>query len=138
MATTEDITCTIATTLTHTWSGLTISATWSAIMFTAKRLLDGADTTAFLQILESNPGDAGDGLQRYMGLAGTSFQANASLTVNQAAGTIVLLVEDDVTAELTKQKVYYDVKQMLADGSSSILVNGVLDAVYTPTMTINL
>jgi hypothetical protein len=134
----NDITCIIATTLTVTWSGLAISATWSAIEFTAKKLLDGADSTALLQVLISNPGDGGDGLQRYMGLSGTAYKAKAGLTVNQAGGSVTLLVEDDVTILLSKQKVYYDVKQMLADGSSSILVSGTFDAVYTPTMTINL
>ena len=128
----------IATTFEVTWTGLSIDATWTAIEFTAKRVLSGADTTALLQVLISNPGAGGDGLQRYMGLAGTAYADHAALTVNQSAGSVTLLVEDDVTALLTAQKVYYDLKIMLADGSSSILVDGVLNAVYTPTMTINL
>ena len=135
---TNNLECIIAATFEVTWSGLNIDATWTAIEFTAKKLLYEADTTALLQVLISNPGAGGDGLQRYMGLAGGAYVANAALTVDQPNGAVTLLVEDDVTALLTKQKVYYDLKLMLADGSSSILVDGTFDAVYTPTKTINL
>lgn len=107
-----------------TISGLTIPATWAKILLTAKSSTSLADSAAQIQILESNPGVATDGLQYIHGNTAADaglVAADASLTVSQAAGTIAIVIDDEATAEMMNGTYSYDVKCLLADGTSQQL-----------------
>lgn len=107
-----------------TISGLTIPATWTAVYLTAKSSTSLPDTAAQIQILESNPGVATDGLQYIHGNTAADaglVAADASLTVSQAAGTIAIVIDDEATAEMVNGTYSYDVKCLLADGTSQQL-----------------
>jgi hypothetical protein len=105
-------------TLNVTLTGLTIPATWTVCYFTIKSDRSQADSLAHVQIKESNPGAGGDGLQRLNGSAGTANQGE--LVVNQAGGTLQVILADDATALLAlRNSLYYDVKFLKADGTSS-------------------
>jgi hypothetical protein len=133
-----DIAATIAATLTVTLTGLSISGTRTKILFTAKRRPEQADSTALLQVLVSNPADAAaDGLLYINGVPASSAQrTQATLTVDAGAGTITLVVADDLMALLSRTRVAYDVKQVLADGTSSVLTAGDFATDHTPTATV--
>ena len=71
-----------------TISGLSIPAAWTKLWWTVKQDPAQADTDAIIQMIETNPAALTDGLLRLNGAAGTA--ANGTLTVNQAAGTVVI------------------------------------------------
>jgi hypothetical protein len=133
-----DITATIAATLTVTLTGLSISTTRTKILLTAKRRTEQADSTALLQVLVSNPAASGvDGLLYINGVPASATQrTQATLVVDQPGGTITLTVADDLMALLSRTRVAYDVKQILADGTSSILTAGDFATDHTPTETV--
>jgi hypothetical protein len=106
-----------------TISGLTIPASWKAIYLTAKASTSLADSAAQIQIQESVAG-TGDGLLYIHGNTAAEAglaAADASLTVSQAAGTIAIVIDDEATAELVAGTYSYDVKCLLADGTSQQL-----------------
>lgn len=129
-----DLVATRAVTLSATFSG-TISATWTKAIFTAKADDCTSDAQSILQIVETNPADDGDGLQYIEGNAATAAQA--SLTVDQGAGTVVLAVSDDATAQLllraASEGATYDVKLILSDSTSSLFASGGFSVASTPT-----
>ena len=91
-------------------SGLTIPADWTACYWTVKRSTDDPDAEALVQILESNPGDGDDGVQV---LAGEAVEdgSDGSLTVNQAGGTVAIVLGDASTALLEDAvELVWDVK----------------------------
>jgi hypothetical protein len=97
-----------------TLTGLTIPADWTKIWLTAKRArADDTDSEAIIQVIESNPGVGADGMAYIEGHtpSGASLTAaDASLTVNQSAGTIKFDITDDATSVLTAKDGRYDVK----------------------------
>lgn len=115
-------------------SGLSIPSTWSKLYFTYKSQNGLPDTVALVQLVASNPGAGGDGLLRLNGAPTTA--GNGSVTVNQGAGTAHLILADDATAILNPAAGYYDVKALLADGSSVVLVQGTCNVVLTSTESI--
>ena len=101
-----------------TVSGLTIPADWEACYWTVKRSIDDPDADALVQILESNPGDADDGVQVLMGEA-IEDESDGSLTVNQAAGTVTIALGNASTALLEDAvELVWDVKVHNADGKT--------------------
>lgn len=97
-------------TLAAVVSGLTIPADWIACYWTVKRSTDDPDAEALVQILESNPGDGDDGVQV---LAGEAVEdgSDGSLTVNQAGGTVAIVLGDASTALLEDAvELVWDVK----------------------------
>jgi len=93
-----------------TLSGLDIPADWEACYWTVKRSTDDPDAEALVQILESNPGDGDDGVQV---LAGEAVEdgSDGSLTVNQAGGTVAIVLGDASTALLEDAvELVWDVK----------------------------
>jgi hypothetical protein len=106
-----------------TLTGLTISATWSKILLTAKASTSDSDAAAQIQIQESVAG-TGDGLLYIDGKTPTVaglVVGDASLTVDQAAGTIAIVIDDEATALMVSGTYSYDVKCLLADGTSQQL-----------------
>lgn len=135
VATGAEVTVTLATSLLHTWTNLSIGATYTRLLFTAKRWPGQPDARALVQVQVSNPADAAtDGLLVIAGVAATAAQrTQAALVVDQPAGSVVLTLTDDLTALLERARVPCDVKQILADGTSEVLISGHLSADYTPT-----
>lgn len=105
---------TIALSYAHTLSSVTIPATWTTIYFTIKSSQYDADSASILQIEENNPGALTDGLLYLNGAAGTAAQA--SLTVNQAGGTVAIWISHAATAQLAAaSNLYYDIKCLTSD-----------------------
>lgn len=118
-----------------TISGLTIPATWAAILFTLKKNPGYADVDSIVQIRESNPGALSDGLLYLNGAAGTAAQG--SLTVDQAAGTVVIALMAVATAQLeARGSLMYDLKLLRSDGEPSILTASTASIALTPTMAV--
>lgn len=125
----------IAVTYTATLSGLTIPATWSKMYFSLKLSKDYDDDDSDVQIIESNPGVGTDGLSILMGATGTAAQG--SLTVDQSAGTVVIVIADEATATLTKRAAaYYDIKVLLSDGTTQELTEGLATISHVVTRAI--
>jgi hypothetical protein len=106
-----------------TLTGLTISADWSKILLTAKASTSDSDAAAQIQIQESVAG-TGDGLLYIDGKTPTVaglVVGDASLTVDQAAGTIAIVIDDEATALMVSGTYSYDVKCLLTDGTSQQL-----------------
>jgi hypothetical protein len=121
-----------------TLTGLTIPATWESIYLTVKRTTRDADADAILQILKSEPADPGDGVTRYAGAApGAGVAALASLTVNQAGGTVAIVIQDNLDFASYVGSNSYDVKCLLADGTSVLLSSSSLFTIaLTETRTV--
>lgn len=101
-----------------TLSGLDIPADWEACYWTVKRSTDDPDAEALVQILESNPGDGDDGVQV---LAGEAVEdgSDGSLTVNQAGGTVAIVLGDASTALLEDAvELVWDIKVHNPDGKT--------------------
>lgn len=101
-----------------TLSGLDIPADWEACYWTVKRSTDDADADALVQILVSNPPDADDGLLVLAGEAADDESAG-SLTVNQALGTVTIVLDADSTAALDDAvELVWDVKVHATSGKT--------------------
>ncbi len=84
---------------------------WTKAWFTVKKDKDLTDAQAQLQLVETNPGAATDGLLWIEGAAPTAV-GNGSLTVNSAPlGNLTIRVEAIETAKLVDcGNFYYDVQ----------------------------
>jgi len=131
----SNIEITAGATYSHTWSGLTIPATWTAIYWTVQTSDANADTSAIAQVRVSNPAAGTDGLLRLNGAAGTA--AHGSLVVDQPNGTVTLTLADNASINLSPWKgIPYDVKVLHGSGLSTILRSGDCTIVNTPTKAI--
>ena len=118
-----------------TLTGLTIPATWTAIVFSLKTNLDHTDARSIVQIRESNPGVGSDGLQYLNGAVATAAQG--SLTVNQSAGTVAIALTAAATVQLVAQSgLVYDLKLFRSDGEPSVLTAATASINLTPTKAI--
>jgi hypothetical protein len=105
-----------------TLTGLTIPATWEAVYLTVKGTPWAEDADSILQILVSNPAGLTDGVTVYAGAPGAAVASLASLTVNQGAGTVAIVIQDNLDfAAYVGSNSTYDVKCLLADGTSQLL-----------------
>ena len=86
-------------TYSATLTGLTISADWNTLTLRCKRKADVRDGKDEIAIVVTNGGDAGDGLTILGGasVASPITKADASLTVDQGAGTVAVWVSDNAT-----------------------------------------
>lgn len=126
------LTVTNGVTFAGTISNVTIPSTWTKVYLTAKSSAQQDDDDALIQIVESNPGTATDGLLYVNGAAGTA--AWAELTVNQAGGAVGITISDDATALLTQPKTLgYDLKCVTSGGTSSLLTYGAFTVELTET-----
>jgi len=123
-------------TLSETVSGLSIPADWTKCIFTVKADLDDADSAALIQIVESNPGVAADGLLYLNGDDPTEESltaADGSLTVDQSAQTVAIYLTDEAMAVLGFFGGFYDIKTVDADGDTLRQDYGTLDVSETAT-----
>lgn len=122
----SDLTITRAVTFSATLTGLTIPVDRDSLYFTVKRSLGSADTEAIVQIEET------DGLLRINKAAATANQG--SLVVDD--DTVTITIADDATVLLLPYREYqYDIKA-IADGISTVLTQGTVTVVSTPTATV--
>ena len=126
----------IGATLRVTFTNLPVSDTRTDLIFTAKKNLDEADSTALVQILESNPAGDSDGLIYYNGRSAGTRQDQARMVSDATEDSVVLTIDDDLTAVLYKTRVQYDIKQFYADGSSTVMTKGIFETRATPTKVI--
>jgi len=129
------LTITAARTFEATISGLTIPANWVTALWTLKTDDSRPDVAALVQLRETNPSALSDGLQRLNGAALPSgvTAAAGSLTVNQAGGSVVVWLSDEVTARLGKATgIGWDVKFIDAAGDSDG-ADGTADVALTET-----
>lgn len=87
----------------ETITGLTIPAGWQTIELTVKETPEDTDANALLNIVESNPGVGTDGLiviQKQTTAAALLAVTDASLTVNQPAGTVTVHITRAATTKL--------------------------------------
>jgi len=129
------LTITAARTFEATISGLTIPANWVTALWTLKIDDSRPDTAALVQLRETNPAALSDGLQRLNGAALPSgiLATAGSLTVNQAGGSVVVWLSDEVTARLGKATgIGWDVKFIDAAGDSDG-ADGTADVALTET-----
>lgn len=105
-----------------TLTGLSIPAAWTKLYFTVKAAAGALDTASVVQIVVSNPGAGTDGLLYLDGAAGTLAQG--SLTVDQGAGTLAIVLADDTTTFLEPGTYAYDVKAIVTDTSELLTAAG--------------
>lgn len=122
----SDLAMVCGITYSTTISGLTIPATWSKIYFTVKDDLDDSDAASVLQITDlATPDAAIDGIVYLNGVAATvTTRAYGSLVINQAGGTVAITVTDEGTALIPTGKYSYDLKCILAAGTTTQLSSG--------------
>lgn len=106
-----------------TMTGMTIPSNWTKIYFTVKSNSSQADAVAQIQIVISNPDDAGDGLL-YANGAAASDATQGTLTVDQGAGDITITITDDQTEDFTAGNYNYDFKVITDESKSTILAAG--------------
>jgi hypothetical protein len=125
-----------ATTFSAMITDLDIPQIWTKCYFTIKpnHLLASPDSTAALQIVATNGGDAGDGLLYLQGEAATA--GDASLVVDDNAFTVEISISDDATAELMSGNYNYDLKVLLSDDTSVLLLGAQVRVTRTPTNTV--
>lgn len=115
-----------AVSLSATISGLSIPAAWTKLWFTVKQDSSQADADAIIQMIETNPGAGTDGLLRLNGAAGTA--ANGTLTVSQAAGTVVIDLLATVTDDLALATgLHWSLKALATAGATTLLAVGTLN-----------
>ena len=113
--------------------GAFIPPTWTKIYFTVKDYPDDTDAEAILQIVESNPGVAADGILYLDGVAATALiQAYGSLVVT--VGTITIAISSNGTLLIPAGRYGYDIKALLADGSS-VVISASAICIVAPTET---
>jgi hypothetical protein len=116
------LTITNRVTFSQEISNLTIPATWSKIFVTFKKSRDYPDAASALQWVVSNPAAAStDGIAVYAGNPGGTSRTLGALTVDQPGGKITIGLQDDIDLALLAGDYEYDIKCLLADGSSVIL-----------------
>jgi hypothetical protein len=111
-------------TFDQTITDLVIPATWSKIIITIKKNKSTPDTAALFQFVVSNPPDPDDGLVRVNSVAQTGDDLlHGYLDVDQSAGEINIYIDDSVDVASKYGAYTFDVKALLSDGESELLVS---------------
>jgi len=93
--------------------------TWTKLWLTIKSGYSDPDTAATVQILLTNPGAVGDGLQRLNGAAATAAQGGIVVD-DSATGDLTFTVAAVATAQLAPGQYYFDVQILRADGTTTL------------------
>lgn len=114
-------------TYTFPLTDLTFGATWNRVVFAIKTDiqmdLDDEYSMIFIQI--TNGGDASDGLIWINGTEpDVTQQAQASLTVNQGAGTLTIYMDEEITQLIPKGNHNYAAKEEQSGGDEIIRAQG--------------
>lgn len=129
------LTITKAVTLNTGALDVTVPAGWTKCYVTGKASKNTLDSAALFQIVESNPGVAGDGLL-FLNGAAAEDEAQGSATVDEGNNQVAFSLTDNVTALMAKQNGYWDIKFLVGDGSSTRPVAGLVEVVLPVTLTI--
>ena len=93
--------------------------TWTKLWLTIKSGYSDPDSAAVVQILLTNPGAGGDGLQRLNGAVATAAQG--SIVVDDSAtGDLTITVAAVATAQLSPGQLYFDVQILRAAGTTTL------------------
>lgn len=124
----------IGVTYDETFSDLSISSDWTVMYFTVKADKDvDADSAAQVRIKKTNGGDSGDGL-KVLGGDTAETASDGSLTVDQSAGTVRVVLATAATALLTKlRKGDFDIKEITTASGDNVVESGTMDISYTAT-----
>lgn len=117
----------LGATYNFTLTDLTFGATWTRVVFgiksTAQMALDDEYSMIYVQI--TNGGDASDGLIYINGSpADGTQQAQASLTINQGAGSVQIILDEEITQLVAHGNHYYTVKEEQSGGDEYIRAQG--------------
>lgn len=124
-----------AVTYDGTITGLSmIPVSWTRALFTMKTKEEALESDAIIQIQVSNPSDGSDGLLLLNGAESTP--ANASLSINQGAGTATIHIEDAALASVRVTEYVYDLKFFYgtSDSVSTVPATAVVQSVVTLTV----
>lgn len=109
---------------------------WTKVWFTVKNDKDVTDVQAIIQVVESNPGIATDGLLAIAGIAPTAAANGAITMLNVAKGNITIRVEAVETLKLVDTgSFYYDV-QMQNILNTTTLLRGRCNIIGDATRTV--
>ena len=109
---------------------------WTKVWFTVKNDKDVTDAQAIIQVVESNPGVAMDGLLAIAGAAPTALANGAITMLNVAKGNITIRVEAVETLKLVDTgSFYYDV-QMQNILNTTTLLRGRCNIIGDATRTV--
>jgi hypothetical protein len=132
-------TITAGLTFSEAVSGLPIQDDWETGYWTLKGKLRDLDSASIIQIMVTNPGDPGDGLQVLLGsttLPSGIVAGSALLTIDQPAGTARVYLTDDLTALLSEAKsIGWDLK-FIDSAGDSVGRRGKADIVLTETKAV--
>lgn len=118
-----------------TISGLAIPAGWTKVYWTVKRATSEADADAILQMVETNPSAGTDGLLRVNGATGTA--GNGSLTVDQAAGTVVIDLVMTVCDDLALATgLVWSLKALHPTSAATLLATGTVNVLGQATAAV--
>lgn len=133
----DELTIYHGATFDETITGLTIPTDWVKVLFTYKDSDDDTDANARLQVQESNPGVATDGMIRINGAApGTGENARAELTVNQAGGSVRVKLHQLCAVALLPKTGRWDLKVITSDSPAEgtpLVVSSPAAVAYTTT-----
>lgn len=93
--------------------------TWTKLWLTIKSGYSDPDTAATVQILLTNPGAVGDGLQRLNGAAATAAQGGLVVD-DSATGDLTITVAAVASAQLVPGQYYFDVQVLRAAGTTTL------------------
>lgn len=122
-----DMTITRGDTWSATLTGLADNDGYDKIWFTVKRKTTDADADALVQILVSDPPDAGDGLQILNGEA--AYAADGSITVESATSLTVALSASAAADLAPCNGLVYDVQYLIGSAvqtacAGALAING--------------
>lgn len=135
----SELNITRAATYGGTLTGISIPSNWTRALWTIKkeRQKTRPDATwSLLQVQVSNGGHASDGLIVLNGSTSGLTKSDASLSINQAAGTATFAIVDEVTAQLEPDRYVYDLKFFYGVGASVVPTESDANVVATPTQTV--
>lgn len=105
----------------QTISNIGFPVDWKKIRFTLKSAATDLDANAIIQIVASNPNEAGDGITVLNG-SPTSDPTGACLMLDMDAGTATLSIHYEITTQLNLgNAIYWDIKATNEDDTAVLL-----------------
>lgn len=119
-------------------TNVTYPANWKTAYLTIKRTRKHADADAVLQMIISNPTEAGDGVIVVTGRQAVDNEPTwGTLTPDDVLGTMHVYIADDLTTLLgAREGLVWDLKLIDAAGDSTVPTGGTADIVQAVTRQI--
>jgi hypothetical protein len=107
-----------------TFVGLVPPVDWKSLYWTMKKKVGDADAFSIMQVRLSAESDDGDGLL-ILNAVSCATPEDASLEIDEENDSVNLVLTDNATVQLGRfGNLVYDVKAVLDDSSSRVLVSG--------------